>query len=148
MKRTPALLALAVLTGCSASEPALVQPAPGGAVAADCTEVMKALPSELVGRQRTGLQHNVATWGRPRISVRCGVDKPAGLTPTSRCDVLNGIGWYAEEPGAVEKAWRFTTIGRRGYIEVIVPEDYSPAADVLIELTEAVKKMPQVKPCV
>lgn len=145
----PPLLAgmLLVTTGCS-SDKALEQPSPAGSVADQCRQVMGLLPEALVGQPRTSREANVATWGDPRISVRCGVPKPAKLEPASRCDVLNGVGWFAEDPGtAVRKAWRFTTIGRSGYIEVVVPEKYEPAADVLIELTEAVQQMPVVKPC-
>lgn len=144
----PLLVATLLLaSGCS-GEKALEQPSPAGSVADQCSQVMGLLPEALVGQSRTSWEANVASWGDPRISVRCGVPKPEELEPTSRCDMLNGVGWFAEDPGtAVRKAWRFTTIGRSGYIEVIVPEKYEPAADVLIELTEAVKQMPVVKPC-
>ncbi|MGA4507658.1 DUF3515 domain-containing protein [Propionibacteriaceae bacterium G1746] len=141
------LLAGSVLAACSGS-PELAQPSPTGAVATECAAVMAALPGQLLGQGQVGLEGNLATWGDPAISVRCGVDKPASLTQTSHCDELNGVGWFTEEPGtAVKKAWRFTTIGRTGYIEVIVPEQYEPAGDALMDLGAAVKKMAVVSPC-
>lgn len=137
----------ALLAACS-GEVELDQPEPPASVAPDCVRVMAALPEEVMGQHRTMVDGNIATWGDPRISVRCGVTKPEKLTRSSRCDELNGIGWFTEDPGtAVDKAWRFTTIGRSGFVEVIVPESYEPAGDVLMDLSAAVKKMPVVTPC-
>ena len=76
--------------------------------------------------------------------LRCGVPAPAALTKTSRCDEVNGIGWFSEE---VAGGYRFTTIGRRVNIEVQVPSVYSPEADALVDLSAAVAKVPVVSPC-
>lgn len=139
--------AASLLGGCSTGHD-LAQPTPGEPLASHCATVMATLPETLGGQSRVGVDRLVATWGDPAISVRCGVEKPAALEPTSRCDVINGVGWFAEEPGSpLRGAWRFTTIGRAGFIEVVVPERYEPAGDVLNELTTAVKKLPETKPC-
>lgn len=136
-----------LLAGCS-GDPAPAQPSPTGLVATQCREVMAALPEQVMGQQRTRVDGNLAVWGDPAITLRCGVDKPAGLDATSPCDELNGVGWFSEEPGtALRKAWRFTTIGRQGFVEVVVPERYEPAGDALMDLSDAVATMPMVKPC-
>lgn len=109
---------------------------------------MANLPRTVAGADRrtggTDSTSTVATWGDPRIVLRCGVDRPAGLTPTSRCDVVNDVGWFSEQ---LDDGWRFTTIGRAGYVEVTVPSDYAPQADALVDLSGAVARMPLVKPC-
>ncbi|MBD4617601.1 DUF3515 domain-containing protein, partial [Xanthomonas citri pv. citri] len=47
----------------------------------------------------------------------------------------------------IDDGWRFTTIGRAGNIEVTVPTSYAPQADALVDLSAAIKKMPQVRAC-
>ncbi|MGA4668236.1 DUF3515 domain-containing protein [Propionibacteriaceae bacterium Y1923] len=142
-----AVVALLV-AGCSAGPPPLPQPSPTGVVAQECAAVMAALPATVMGQGDRVVDGLVATWGDPRISLRCGVEPPAGLDRTSPCDELNGIGWYSEEPGtAFASTWRFTTIGRSGYIEVMVDEGHSPAGDALMDLSGAVSKMMLVTPC-
>ena len=145
-----ALALVAGLVGCSEPDPAreLSAPSPTGQVAADCQAVMAALPASVVGLGTERSEPMLRTWGSPGISLRCGVERPATMSQTSRCDELGGVGWFAEDPNkAVDKAWRFTTIGRSGYVEVIVPEQYRPAGDALMDLAAAVTKMPVVRPC-
>lgn len=141
-------LAGVTVVACS-GQPDLVQPSPTGPVADQCAAVMAALPQTVMGLGRTSTDGNVATWGEQRLSVRCGVDKPAALDAAARCDMVAGVGWFSEDPGtAVRSAWRFTTIGRSGYLEVIVPERLEPAGDALVDLAEAVKLLPETRPCV
>lgn len=137
-----------LVAGCGSGLPTLVQPTPSGAVAEQCVAVMAALPPSVMGQDQRAVTGNIATWGDPRISLRCGVDQPRELDRTSPCDELNGIGWFTQEPGtALAKAWRFTTIGRAGFIEVIVPEGLEPAGDALMDLSQAVALLPVVTPC-
>lgn len=137
-------LALSILAGCSSSGQPVVDPSPSGSVASACQAVMSALPSTVDGAARAWTGHDAASWGTPSITLRCGVAKPAGLGPTSQCNEINGVGWFAEQQ---RDGWRFTTIGRTGYVEVTVPGHYTPAADALVDLTTAVRAMPQVKAC-
>jgi hypothetical protein len=86
-----------------------------------------------------------AAWGNPPISVRCGVDKPPGLTAASACFEVNGVGWYAEQAA---KGYLFTTIGRTAYVEVGVPSRYSPEANALVDLAAPISAHdPLVEPC-
>jgi hypothetical protein len=126
------------LAGCSAGPVDVVDPEPTGAAASECRAFLRAMPEELVDEERRDVSPDGATaaaWGDPAIVVRCGVDEPGALTPSSRCDVINDVGWFAEE---LDSELRFTTIGRSVHLEVTVPDDYSPAADVLVKLAEAV----------
>ena len=105
---------------------------------------MADLPQTVAGATLNDHDTTVATWGDPHIVLRCGVDKTAGLQPTSPCDVVNDVGWFSEQ---IDDGWRFTTIGRAGNIEVTVPTSYAPQADALVDLSAAIKKMPQVRAC-
>lgn len=141
----PVLAALAAVSGCSLnSTPPIAEPSPTGSAAASCRQVMDALPGKVAGLERTSTGTDTAGWGNPAITLRCGVPRPTGLSATSRCDEVNGVGWYSEQ---FTEAWRFTTIGRVGYIEVTVPAVHSPAADALVDLTSAVSRMSIVSPC-
>jgi hypothetical protein len=87
----------------------------------------------------------IAAWGSPAISLRCGVDKPAGLTAASACFEVNGVGWYAEQAAA---GYLFTTIGRIAYVEVGVPSRYAPEANALVDLAVVVSAHdPLLEPC-
>ena len=86
-------------------------------------------------------------WGDPAIVLRCGVLQPASLKPTSRCDVVNGVGWFSRQDQ--DHDWIFTTIGRTTNVELLVPSDYTPAADALIDVADAIKDNLAVsEPCV
>lgn len=134
-----------ILTGCgSTASPLLAEPSPTGSAASSCQAVMAALPQQVAGLARTASTPLTASWGDPAITLRCGVDRPEGLTPTSRCDEVDRVGWYSEE---FTEAWRFTTIGRVGYVEVTVPAVHAPASDALVDLAPAVRRMASVHPC-
>ncbi|AXE38600.1 DUF3515 domain-containing protein [Acidipropionibacterium virtanenii] len=134
-----------LLSGCGAVSGAPVpEPSPSGSAAVGCRAVMARLPGTVDGLSRTATGTFTASWGDPAVTLRCGVPRPAGLTSTSRCDEVDGVGWYSEE---FTEIWRFTTIGRSGYVEVTVPAVHSPAADALVDLAAAVSAMPEVSAC-
>ncbi|MES6498701.1 DUF3515 domain-containing protein [Cutibacterium acnes] len=138
------LVVFLLTTACSSRDEPIAHPSPSGPAAARCRAVMADLPQTVAGATLNDHDTTVATWGDPHIVLRCGVDKPAGLQPTSPCDVVNDVGWFSEQ---IDDGWRFTTIGRAGNIEVTVPTSYAPQADALVDLSAAIKKMPQVRAC-
>ena len=156
-----AAAALAALTACqtgavpqagttpnasvTSSPRALSEPSPTGDVADQCRAVMAALPASVDGLARSASTTFTAQWGGDTVALRCGVPKPAALEATSPCQVINNIGWLAEQH---PDEWVFTTIGRAGYIEVRVAASHQPAGNVLVDLTGSVSKMREVKPCV
>ena len=71
--------------------------------------------------------------------------KPPGLGPESECFEVNGVGWFAEE---AQGGYLFTTIGRPAYVQVGVPTDYAPEANALVDIADAVTKLPVDQPCV
>lgn len=85
-----------------------------------------------------------AAWGDPPIEVTCGVATPG--PPQSQCFEVNGVGWFATpaQNGVV-----FTTMGRKVFVEVAVPNRYAPEANALTDLATPIKTHnPVVTPCI
>ena len=82
-----------------------------------------------------------AAFGDPAITIRCGVDRPPQLTPTSELisvgapDGTAGIDWL---PVELTDGYRFVTIDRVANVEVDVPNVYAPETGVLVDLAGAV----------
>ena len=135
-----------LLTGCAGSV-AIPDPTPSGEPAAVCTAVLADLPAQVEGQDRRDVEPGrfSAAWGSPAITLRCGVDKPPTLEPTSQCFEVNGVGWLAEE---ATTGYLFTTIGRTAYVEVAVPSDYAPEANVLVDVAAPIAAhVPVITPC-
>ncbi|MGH1562516.1 DUF3515 family protein [Mumia sp. DW29H23] len=142
-----ALGLVALLVGC-ADTVAVDAPAPSDDVAEVCADVLDDVPATVAGQDAVRVAPADAgrAWGSPAIVLRCGVDRPANLEATSRCDVVADVGWFTEED---DERYVFTTIGRAAYVEVSVPRRYDPPADALADLAPAVSAHdPVVTPCV
>lgn len=138
--------ALVGTAGCAAE---LSPPTPNGRAAAQCRNLTRALPQVVDQQKRRDVEPRsdfTSGWGRPAITLACGVDKPAGMHEASKCWEVNGVGWYAEERDA---DIRYTTIGRSTLVQVTVPNKYTPQANALVDLAPAVKsQIPLDQPCV
>ena len=109
---------------------------------------MAALPKTVLDQDRRKVSPGKysAAWGKPVITLRCGVSKPPRLTDASPCFGVNGVGWFAEKTSG---GYLFTTIGRRTYVEVGVPAAYAPEANALVDVAAAVTAAdPMVKKCI
>ena len=99
---------------------------------------MAGLPEQLAGqpaRETDPESPLTAAWGSPAITVRCGVPEPATLGATSQLESVNDVDWFPEELTA---GYLFTTYGRQTYVEVSVPDDYSPEVGPVTELSNLV----------
>jgi hypothetical protein len=108
--------------------------------AAGCGRLHDALPRSLDGRDRVGARPSstrTAAWGDPPVVLRCGVDRPAGLTATSQVVEVDGVEWFLTEPAP---PYVFTTVGRSTYLQVRVPRSVprSAATAALVDLATAV----------
>jgi hypothetical protein len=113
-----------------------------------CTALLDQLPVRVLNAERREVEPGrfSAAWGDPPITLRCGVEKPPKLSPSSPCFEVNGVGWLAEEATG---GYLFSTIGRTTYVEVGVPSHYSPEANALVDLAAAVSANdPLLKPCI
>ncbi len=137
---------LLLLTACSGTI-AVVEPTPEGSVRAVCAAVLAALPDQVLDSTRRPTDPGLLTaaWGDPALTLRCGVTAPPGLTPTSECLEVDGVGWFVEE---AEGGQLFTTIGRVAFVEVGVPSQYAPEVNALLDLAAAVDAYdPVQQPC-
>ena len=98
------------------------------------------MPSKVLDAKRRKVEPASAlttAYGDPAIEVTCGVAPPAGMAAAqSQCFEVNGVGWYAQQ---VTNGYLFTTIGRKLYLELAVPNKYAPEANALTDVSDAVK---------
>ncbi len=142
----PAAHAVLLLVGCAGPVP-VDEPAPDPADRATCDAVLAALPDQVLESTTRPTRPGALSraWGDPAIVLRCGVPAPPGLTATSECLEVNGVGWFREQ---AEGGTLFTTIGRAVFVEVGVPAGYAPEVDVLVDLAAAVDAHDPVgQPC-
>lgn len=140
-----ALTAALVLAGCGGG---LYDFATDPGTSASCRSLVSSLPDVVADQQSTPVDsQRVAAWGDPRIVLRCGVTPPQELGPTSRCDDVDGVGWFTEKRDGGGRL--FTTIGRDPDVSVEVPAEYQPAATALIDVADAIKTgSAATNPCV
>ncbi|MDQ3096511.1 MAG: DUF3515 domain-containing protein [Actinomycetota bacterium] len=146
------LFALLTLTTAACSSPvALDPPDVDTDTAAACRALVDGLPETVDGQDARSVEPDdtlTAAWGDPAITLRCGVERPRRLQPTSFCFVVNDVGWYAEDDRGTldgnappQGDVVFTTIGRSPYVEITVPpEDSRPAVDPLTDVAAAIRK--------
>jgi hypothetical protein len=138
-----------VLAGCSPGPAPVPVPSPAPEVAAACTQLIQAMPAKVLDqkKRKTSPESPLTTaYGDPPIEVTCGVAAPAGMAEAqSQCFQVNGVGWFAKQ---VQNGYIFTTIGRELYLEMAVPSKYSPEANALTDVSDAIHNHDKlVTPC-
>ncbi|MDX2814401.1 DUF3515 domain-containing protein [Streptomyces sp. NPDC006207] len=121
-------------------------PSPSASAARMCGALHDALPRKVDGlskRSVSPVSDLTAGWGDPTVVLRCGVPRPEMLTPgsaaynpTADAVEVNGVSWLIEK---TDDGYRFTTTGRRTFVEVTVPAKYAPEVDPLTDLGRAVE---------
>ncbi|MEW2619935.1 DUF3515 domain-containing protein [Streptomyces sp. NPDC048106] len=148
----PALLLAGA--GCSSDDSATVAaPRPDAKTAPLCRSLHEVLPAKVDGQRRADPGPRsvyTAGWGNPAIILRCGIVRPPKMTdpkvaegqdPDAIAGGVNGVDWLMEKRS--DGTWRFTTSGRRAYVEVTLPKRLSGPDDstqVLEDLAPAVRK--------
>lgn len=116
-----------------------------------CAELVAALPDTVDGagtRPTSPQSAATAAWGEPPIVLRCGVARPAAVTPTSVLLEVDGIGWFPEplEAGTVFTAVQLDGLefdGLEGfddpalYLEVIIPDAYTSPGGIIADISSA-----------
>ena len=127
--------------------PALSLPAPPSstATAGPCTALLSVLPTAL-GTLAPRVVHPtpdslfVVAWGDPAVVLRCGVDRPAHLAPSSSAllVIIDGVAFL---PVQARDSTVFTAIDRAAYVEVTVPKSYPqpPLAALADAIAKAMK---------
>lgn len=137
--RAALLGALVLVAGCGSGPVDVRVPQADARTSRVCADLHDRLPETLKGEPRRGTDpgsDRVAAWGSPPIVVRCGVDEPGGLEPTSRLAVVNGVEWFPE-PG--QSPMRFTAVDRAARVELLLPEEYGVPAGVMVDLAGPIK---------
>ncbi|MCW2815760.1 MAG: hypothetical protein JWN84_3215 [Nocardioides sp.] len=139
----PVVLGLSalLLTGCS-GPPEIESSDVSPPERAACEALVADLPRMLADEERVEVEPEDAlgaAYGDPAITVTCGAPVPEGFDRTSRCDEVNGVGWYVpdgtdDDPGA---DLRISVPGFRPVLEVLVPSDYRPTDPSLGDNTTA-----------
>ncbi|MGQ0773033.1 MAG: DUF3515 domain-containing protein [Pseudonocardiales bacterium] len=121
------LVAAAVVRG-QRPAPLLLHPAAAPAAdSADCTHLLAALPQQLDGGAQGSLDRRelaasvpsgAAAWGEPPVVLRCGLDRPAELTATSRLLDVSGV-QFLGIPHPTANAW--VAVDRPRYVVVALP---------------------------
>jgi hypothetical protein len=95
---------------------------------ASCPALMSALPLELAGEPSRPVQSDslfAYAWGDPAVVLVCGVDRPAGLEPTSPLIQINGVNWFVDTSDPDVVVW--TTVDRPVHVQVTVTADTDSA---------------------
>lgn len=122
------------LAGCGfgAVEVEPYEPQPGSGTA--CTNLLDSLPDvvdDAVEREVSPDDLPAAAWGSPPIVLRCGVAMPGSYRPDAQLLDVDGVGWLADDG---EGGTFFTSADREVLVEVAIPDDYAPEAQVLTDL--------------
>ena len=138
-----------------------VEPArPTGGALAACRSLVAALPQTLDGAERREVDPDVGTtaaWGDPAIVLRCGTAAPDPVTV--QCVGVDGVDWAflargsggseghgTHEEGAArtgpDLGYAFRTYGREPVVEIVVPPEHAPEAEVLVPLAPLVGRLP------
>jgi hypothetical protein len=124
-----ALLA-SVLTACG-GPPEIASYDLGDADRAACEAFVADLPASLADEERVDVEPAGAlgaAYGDPALTVTCGVPVPTDFDQTSRCDEVNGVGWFIPDGTDSDTSvdLRLTAPGYRPVVELVVPADYRP----------------------
>jgi hypothetical protein len=95
---------------------------------ASCPALMSALPLELAGEPSRPVRSDspfAYAWGDPPVVLVCGVDRPAGLEPTSPLIQINGVNWFVDTGDPDVVVW--TTVDGPVYVQVTVTADTDSA---------------------
>ncbi|MFC7742285.1 DUF3515 family protein [Nocardiopsis composta] len=63
------------------------------------------------------------------------MERPESYRPDSELTVVNGVAWL---PEPADRPTTYTALGREAYVEVTVPPSYSPPAEALVAVGDAV----------
>ncbi|MBF6053424.1 DUF3515 family protein [Streptomyces eurocidicus] len=140
--------------GCSSDDSARVaapDPAPPEKQAQLCRALNKELPEVIDEKKRRPVSPAsdfTAAWGRPSISLRCGVRRPLLVTegykyyrPNSPTIEIRDVEWLPEEQS--DGSVRLTTSKRTAWVEVTIPAKYAGLSgefSMLFDLSDAVRE--------
>jgi hypothetical protein len=132
---------VALAAACSPGAVTVTPPTPPGSVEEQCAHLGDVLPASLeqlhsrVIEPKSPLTH---AWGKPPITLRCGVGTPTGYSTTSsETTVVDDVSWFRQVgPDAV--VW--TAIRDGVNVALRVPTRYEVVGAYLVDLAPALKR--------
>ena len=114
---------------------------------AECPKFLAALPQTFEGYGNKTISGTQASWpastdGDPVI-VRCGVSRPAELSPTSNLQVVNPVQWFITD--SIEGSGQaFVCVDHRPYVALWVPVNAGngPITDVSAAIEQTLPRGP------
>lgn len=114
----------------------------------DCTALLAALPAELPGADgplavrplADPVQPGVRVWAAaPRpVVLRCGLPRPAELTPTSVLLQVNGVSWLELDDGLPEPVTTtYVAVDRPAYVALTAPA--AAGSGVLQQVSDTIR---------
>ncbi|MFI9009463.1 DUF3515 domain-containing protein [Actinosynnema sp. NPDC053489] len=133
--------------------PVALVPVPAPQAGSDgCTALLGALPAELVSNGAALPRRDLAApapagaaaWADARhepVVLRCGLDRPGDLTPTSQLRVISDVQWLEVSEGG---AATWYVVDRPVYVALTVPSDAGtgPLQDVSAVVRDVLAKGP------
>ncbi|MFH8347797.1 DUF3515 family protein [Streptomyces sp. NPDC018045] len=111
-----------------------------------CGDIARHYPPELLGKNRTEAEGaGVAVWGDSAVVLRCGMAPPPPTTDP--CLNVNGVDWVLRAGASSESEKVLVTYGREPAVEVTVTDAQASAGDGLVDLGDAVRRIPQEHKC-
>lgn len=103
-----------------------------------CPVLIARLPEALRDRPSrpvtAGADQNAA-YGDPPLTLSCGTPLPP-YPPEATLNGLSGVCWYTEKGAAAD---RWTTVDRAVPVTVVVPHEYEPAGQWVIDFSPAIR---------
>ncbi|RPA62219.1 DUF3515 domain-containing protein [Gordonia oryzae] len=89
-----------------------------------CATLIAALPGSFEGFGAKQVDGGTATWkgseGGDPVTVRCGVDRPSELAPSSRLQTVNGVQWFITDT-IENRGQAYVCVDHRPYVALWVP---------------------------
>ncbi|MER5600041.1 DUF3515 family protein [Streptomyces sp. NPDC002265] len=112
-----------------------------------CARIARDYPAELGGQRRSdpGVV-GVTVWGGGAVVLRCGLRPPQ---PTvDRCLSVDGVDWVLEDAKFHDGRKVLITYGRDPAVEITLTDGTAETDTALLELSKAVKPLPQGARCI
>ncbi|MCK0519415.1 DUF3515 domain-containing protein [Williamsia sp. DF01-3] len=95
----------------------------------ECAKLIAALPESFDGfGKRETAADGLVTWApgdqvAGPVQVRCGVDRPESLSPTSGLQVVDPVQWFSVSATTEAKGFLWYAVDHRPYVAIWLPEN-------------------------
>ena len=116
-------------------------PTPTAAEASACRKLAALLPATIGDGLKTRTVHPASpllhAWGTPAAVLRCGVGYPPNYPSAGGAGLIDGISWVST---VASDAVFYTAVEREPRVSLAIPRHYPIAFDLLVSLSDPLKK--------